>query len=97
MITGQVSPHRATTGNVGTIVADDPVVPPVDEPIWLYLTPAVLAIVIAVGLRLGYPVVAAATPPAAQACSGGPPRRRASAEPIRGRLERPDRGRAGRP
>ena len=57
MITGHVSPHRATSGNVGTIVADDPVVPPVDEPIWLYLTPAVLAIVLAVGLRLGYPVV----------------------------------------
>ena len=57
MITGQVSPHRATTGNVGTIVADDPVVPPVDEPIWLYVTPAVLAAVIAVGLRVGYPVV----------------------------------------
>ena len=57
MITGQVSPQRATTGDVGTIVADDPAVPPVDEPIWLYLTPAVLAMVIAVGLRLGYPVV----------------------------------------
>ena len=57
MITGQVSPQRATTGVVGTIVADDPAVPPVDEPIWLYLTPAVLATVIGVGLRLGYPVV----------------------------------------
>lgn len=56
MITGQVSQHQAATGNVRTIVADDPVVPPVDEPIWLYLTPAVLAIVIAIGLRLGYPV-----------------------------------------
>ena len=76
MITGQVSPHRATTGNVGTIVADDPVVPPVDEPIWLYLTPAVLAIVIAVGLRLGYPVVRRdrATPTSAGAGAPAPTR-----------------------
>jgi hypothetical protein len=57
MVTGHISPHRATSGNVGTIDADDPAVPPVDEPIWLYLTPAVLAIVLVVGLRLGYPVV----------------------------------------
>jgi hypothetical protein len=57
MITGQISPHRATSGNIGTIAADDPAVPPVDEPIWLYLTPAVLAIVLAFGLRLGYPVL----------------------------------------
>jgi hypothetical protein len=56
MITGQVSPRRATSGNVGTIAADDPALQPVDEPIWLYLTPAVLAIVLAIGLRLGYPV-----------------------------------------
>jgi hypothetical protein len=57
MITGQVSPRRSTSGNVGTIAADDPAVPPVDEPIWLYLTPAILAIVLAIGLRVGYPVV----------------------------------------
>jgi hypothetical protein len=57
MVTGQISPHRATSGNVGTIAADDPAVPPVDEPIWLYLTPAVLAIVLGFGLRLDYPVI----------------------------------------
>lgn len=57
MVTGRVSPRRALTGNVGSIEADVPAVPPVDEPIWLYLTPAVIAIVIAVGMRVGYPVV----------------------------------------
>jgi hypothetical protein len=57
MVTGHVSPHRATTGNIGTITADVPAVPPVDEPIWLYLTPAVVAIVTVIGIRVGYPVV----------------------------------------
>ncbi len=57
MVTGRVSPRRALTGNVGTIDADVPAVPRVDEPIWLYLTPAVLAILIMVGMRVGYPVL----------------------------------------
>jgi hypothetical protein len=57
MVTGHISPHRASSGNVGTIDADDPAVQAVDEPIWVYLTPAILAIVLVVGLRLGYPVV----------------------------------------
>ncbi len=57
MVTGQVSPRQAATGNVGTIDADVPAVPRVDEPIWLYLTPALIAILIVVGMRLGYPVV----------------------------------------
>ena len=57
MITGQVprvGPRPATSDRSWPMT---PSVPPVDEPIWLYLTPAVLAVVIAVGLRLGYPVV----------------------------------------
>ena len=57
MVTGTVSPRRATTGNVGTLTADVPAVPPVDEPIWLFLTPAVVAIVVTIGIRLGYPVL----------------------------------------
>lgn len=82
MITGQISPHRATTGNVGTIVADDPPVPPVDEPIWLYLTPAVLAIVMAVGLRIGYPVIRRDS--TEQRGVGAPAQAPATSEPIRG-------------
>jgi hypothetical protein len=73
MVTGRVSPRRAETGNVGSIDADIPAVPPVDEPIWLYLTPAVLAIVLAIGLRLGYPIVRrdpANGPPAAPLAPG---------------------------
>jgi hypothetical protein len=57
MVTGRISPRFAQTGNVGSIDADVPAVPRVDEPIWLYLTPAVIALVIALGIRLGYPVV----------------------------------------
>ena len=47
MVTGRISPRFAATGNVGSIDADVPAVPRVDEPIWLYLTPAVIALVIA--------------------------------------------------
>jgi hypothetical protein len=57
MVTGRISPTGGATGNVGTIDADVPAVPPVDEPIWLYLTPGVIGIVIGIGLRAGYPVV----------------------------------------
>ncbi len=67
MVTGHISPRRATTGNVGTIDADTPAVPPVDEPIWLYLSPAVVAILLSIGLATGYPVVRrdGSTPPPA--------------------------------
>ena len=41
MVTGEVSPRRTATGNAGTITADIPAVPRADEPIWLYLAPAV--------------------------------------------------------
>jgi hypothetical protein len=57
IVTGRISPTGGATGNVGTIDADVPAVPRVDEPIWLYLTPAVIGIVIGIGLRAGYPVV----------------------------------------
>ena len=57
MVTGQVSPRFTQTGNAGTIAADIPAVPRVDEPIWLYLTPAVLGVLLLLGIRLGYPVV----------------------------------------
>jgi len=57
MITGRISPEGGTTGNIGTIDPDIPPVPPVDEPIWLYLTPAVIAIVLGIGVRTGYPAI----------------------------------------
>lgn len=57
MITGQVSPRLTATGNAGTIAADDVAVPRADEPIWLYLTPAIVGILLLIGLRLGYPVI----------------------------------------
>jgi len=57
MVTGRISPRFAATGNVGSIDADVPAVPRVDEPIWLYLTPALIALVIALGIQRGYPVV----------------------------------------
>jgi hypothetical protein len=57
MVTGRVSPRRALTGNVGSIDADVPAVPRVDEPIWLYLTPGIIALLILVGMRVGYPVI----------------------------------------
>ena len=57
MLTGHISPREATTGNIGTIEADIPPVPRVDEPIWLYLTPGVIAILLAIGTVGGYPVV----------------------------------------
>ena len=57
MVTGRVSPRRALTGNVGSIEADVPAVARVNEPIWLYLTPAVIALLIVVGMRVGYPVI----------------------------------------
>ena len=56
-VTGRISPRAAATGNIGTIDADVSAVPRVDEPIWLYLLPGALGIVIAVGLRAGYPVI----------------------------------------
>jgi hypothetical protein len=57
LVTGRISPTGGATGNVGTIAADVPAVPRVDEPIWLYLTPGVIGIVIGIGLSAGYPVV----------------------------------------
>src|SRR3954454_6828512 len=57
MVTGQVSPRFTATGNAGSIDPDVPAVPRVDEPIWLYLTPALLGLLLLLGQRLGYPVV----------------------------------------
>ena len=56
-MTGRISPRGATTGNIGTIDADVPPVPRVDEPIWLYLTPGVIAILLGIGVRAGYPAI----------------------------------------
>ena len=57
IVTGQLSPGAATVGNIGSIDADVPAVPRRDEPFQLILVPAAIGILIAVGIRVGYPVV----------------------------------------
>ena len=57
VVTGQLSPGAATVGNIGSIDADVPAVPRRDEPFQLILVPAAIGILIAVGIRVGYPVV----------------------------------------
>ena len=57
ILTGQLSPGAATVGNIGSIDADVPAVPRRDEPFQLILVPAAIGILIAVGIRVGYPVV----------------------------------------
>jgi hypothetical protein len=56
VVTGHISPRRATTGNVGTIIADVPAVPKANEPFAVILFPAAVGAFIAIGLRVGYPV-----------------------------------------
>jgi hypothetical protein len=56
VVTGHISPRRATTGNVGTIIADAPAVPKANEPFAVILFPAAVGAFIALGLRVGYPV-----------------------------------------
>ena len=57
VVTGRISPRQATTGNIGTLVADIPAEPKRNEPFGLILLPAALGGVIVAGRRIGYPVV----------------------------------------
>ena len=57
VMTGRLSLGVQGSGTIGFLDADIPAVPRRDEPFQLILLPAVLAIVIGVGMGLGYPVV----------------------------------------
>ena len=56
IVTGHISPRRAETGNVGTLIADVPAVPKANEPFAVILFPAVLGAFVAMGINVGYPV-----------------------------------------
>jgi len=77
-VTGRLSQGVNSVGNIGTIDVDVPAVPRRDEPFQLILLPALLGIVVAVGLHVGYPVVRRDRPPPTRA------RRLALGEGIRG-------------
>lgn len=56
VVTGYISPRRAETGNVGTMIADVPAVPKANEPFALILLPAAVGTFVALGINVGYPV-----------------------------------------
>ena len=56
IVTGRISPRRATSGNIGTLIADVPAVPKANEPFAVILFPAALGAFVAMGLNVGYPV-----------------------------------------
>jgi hypothetical protein len=56
IVTGRISPRRAETGNVGTLIADVPAVPKANEPFAVILFPAALGAFVAMGINIGYPV-----------------------------------------
>jgi hypothetical protein len=56
IVTGHISPRRAETGNVGTLIADVPAVPKANEPFAVILFPAALGAFVAMGITVGYPV-----------------------------------------
>ena len=55
-MTGRISPRRAETGNIGTLVADVPAVPKANEPFAVILFPAAVGAFVALGINVGYPV-----------------------------------------
>jgi hypothetical protein len=55
IVTGRISPRRATTGNIGTLIADVPAVPKANEPFAVILFPAAVAAFVAMGINVGYP------------------------------------------
>jgi len=57
VVTGRLALGAASSSNIGSLDADVPAVPRRDEPFHLILLPAILGIVVAFGLNLGYPVV----------------------------------------
>jgi len=56
IVTGRISPRRATTGNIGTLIADVPAVPKANEPFAVILFPAAVGVFVAMGINVGYPV-----------------------------------------
>ena len=56
IVTGRISPRRATTGNIGTMIADVPAVPKANEPFAVILFPAAVAAFVAIGINVGYPI-----------------------------------------
>jgi hypothetical protein len=65
VVTGRISPRAATTGNVGTLIADVPAVPKANEPFAVILFPAALGAFIAIGINAGYPAKRHEAPPKA--------------------------------
>ena len=56
LVTGRISPRRAETGNIGTLVADVPAVPKANEPFAVILFPAAVGAFVAMGINVGYPI-----------------------------------------
>ena len=56
VVTGRISPRRAETGNVGTLIADVPAIPKANEPFAVILFPAAVGAFVAMGINVGYPV-----------------------------------------
>ncbi len=56
IVTGRISPRRAETGNVGTLIADVPAVPKANEPFAVILFPVALGAFVAIGINVGYPI-----------------------------------------
>ena len=56
VVTGRISPRQATTGNIGTLVADVPAVPKANEPFAVILFPAAVGAFLVTGVNVGYPV-----------------------------------------
>lgn len=56
IVTGRISPRSATTGNIGTLIADVPAVPKANEPFAVILFPAAVGAFVAMGINVGYPV-----------------------------------------
>jgi hypothetical protein len=69
VLTGHLSLGAQGAGTIGFLDADVPPVPRRDEPFQLILLPAVIAILIAVGMRLGYPVIRRDRRPRSQAAA----------------------------
>ncbi len=57
VMTGHLELGAQGAGTIGFLDADVPAVPRRDEPFQLILLPAIIAIVIAIGMQLGYPVI----------------------------------------
>jgi hypothetical protein len=56
IVTGRISPRRAESGNVGTLIADVPAVPKANEPFAVILFPAAVGAFLAIGINVGYPI-----------------------------------------